>query len=132
MKNDNGTFIRPHPRYSWWLKKSNYFQYMMRELSSLFIALFTLILIAGVWQMSFGEEAFTQWLNNLWDRLLWLSLLCFVFATYHSVSWFWVTPKAMPISIMGKPLSGSVIIAAHLLAWILVSAISWLVVAGGG
>ena len=113
MKAENGTFIRHHPRYSWWLRRSNYFQYMIRELSSLFIALFTLILIAGIWHLSVGEQAYHQWSSDLWDGLVWLSVVCFAFATYHSVSWFWVTPKAMPISILGKPLSGSIIIAAH-------------------
>ena len=131
MKTANGTYIRPHQRFSWWLRQSNYFQYMMRELSSLFIALFTLLLIAGIWQLSSGQAAFTEWLSDLWGRFFWLSIICLIFATYHSVSWFWVTPKAMPLSILGKPVPGSVIIAAHLIAWLLISIVSWAVVTGG-
>lgn len=131
MKIDNGSFIRPHQRFSWWLTKSNYFQYMMRELSSLFIAIITLIMIAGIWQLSVSEAAYSKWLTDLWENLFWLSVICAVFATYHSISWFWVTPKAMPLSLNGKHLPGAIIIAAHIILWLLISLASWLVVTGG-
>jgi fumarate reductase subunit C len=131
MKLSNGNYLRTHKRYSWWLGQSNYFQYMMRELSSLFIGAFTLTLIWGVFRFSQGPEAYQLWLMNLWDNLFAYSLICFIFATYHSITWFWVTPKAMPIAIGGKPLPGSVIIGAHIAAWLIISLAGWFITTGG-
>lgn len=131
MKLANGNYQRPLNRYSWWLRQSNYFQYMLREVSSLFIALTTLALIWGIYEFRQGPDAYQFWLTNLWDNLLPLSILCFIFATYHSVTWFWVTPKAMPLMIGGKYLGGHIIIGAHIVAWLGVSAGFWFIVTGG-
>lgn len=125
MKLANGNYQRPHNRYGWWLGSNNYFQYMMRELSSFFIGAFTLTITWGIWQFSKGPDAYTLWLTNLWDNLFWFSFICFVFATYHSITWFWVTPKAMPLSFGGKAVPGPVIIAAHIIAWLVISLIGW-------
>ena len=40
---------------------------------------------------------------------------------YHSVTWFAVTPKAMPVQIGENFLPGFVIAGAHYLAWLAVS-----------
>jgi len=131
MKQANGTYIRPKKRFTWWLGSGNYFQYMMRELSSLFIGAFSLVMVWGLYRLSQGPAEYLLWLSNLWDNFLLFSLLCFIFATYHSITWFWVTPKAMPIQIGGKPLPGAVIIGAHIVAWLAVSVIVWCLAMGG-
>jgi fumarate reductase subunit C len=48
-------------------------------------------------------------------------LVCLVFATYHSVTWFAVTPKALPLMVRGQPVSAKTIIRMHYAAWIAVS-----------
>ena len=131
MKLENGTYQRSYPRYTWWLRKTNYFEYMLREVSSLFIAITALTLIWGIYHFSQGPDAYVLWLSNLRDNLLPGAVLCFVFAVYHSITWFWVTPKAMPLMLGGKRLAGSVIIGAHIIAWLVVSLGFWLVVSGG-
>jgi fumarate reductase subunit C len=50
-------------------------------------------------------------------------LLCLAFATYHSVTWFALTPKAMPLMVKGEPVPGIVIVGAHYVAWAAVSAV---------
>ena len=130
MKLQNGTYLRPQRRYHWWLQRPNYFQYMLRELSSLFIAAFTLTMIWGIWRFSEGPDTYLLWLSNLWNNLLWFSLVCFIFAIYHSITWFWVTPKAMPMSFKGKAIADSVIISAHIIAWLVVSIVVWFLTRG--
>ena len=131
MKLENGTYQKPYPRYSWWLRKSNYFEYMLREVSSLFIAISSLALVWGIYRFSQGPEAYQNWLENLWSNMLPVSILCFLFAVYHSITWFWVTPKAMRIVISDKPLAGNIIIGAHVFAWLAVSLGLWLIISGG-
>ncbi len=132
MKSANGNYIRPTPRFSWWLRKNTYLSYMMREVSSLFIGTFTLMMVWGLYQFSQGEIAYTAWSNGLWNDLFILSLVIFAFSVYHSFTWFLVTPKAMPIKMSGKRVSGSIIIGAHLLLWFLCSLFVWLIFVYGG
>jgi len=132
MKLANGNYIRPPARYSWWLRQGRYWRYMLRELSSLFIGIFSLMLVWGLYRLSQGEAAFSSWSANLWDQMLPLSLLVFVFAFYHSVSWFAVTPKAMPLRFAGKRLTSAFIVGAHLLLWLLVTALTWIAFIYGG
>jgi len=132
MKLANGNYIRPPARYSWWLRQGRYWRYMLRELSSLFIGVFTLMLVWGLYRLSHGEAAFLSWSANLWEQMVPLSVLVFAFAFYHSVSWFSVTPKAMPLKIGGKRLPPASIVSAHLLLWLLVTVIVWIVFVYGG
>ena len=50
-----------------------------------------------------------------------LQLVCLAFAIYHSVTWFALTPKAMPLMIKGEPVPGIAIVGAHYVAWAVVS-----------
>jgi len=50
-------------------------------------------------------------------------LLCLLFAVYHSVTWFAVTPKAMPLSLGGERVADKTIVGVHYAAWGLVSLI---------
>ncbi len=132
MKTANGNYIRPVARFSWWLNKNTYIRYMMREFSSLFIGIFSLQLVWGLFQHSQGEAAYQAWANNLWHNWTLLSLLIFTFSIYHSISWFNVTPKAMPLKFSGKRIPGVIIIAAHLLLWLFCSLLVWLLFVNGG
>jgi fumarate reductase subunit C len=123
MKQSNGNYVRSTDKYAWYLKKPRYIPYMLRELSSLFVGLFSCIIVWGLYQLSQGEVAFTAWTQLLWGKFLWLNLLIFAFAFYHSYSWFMVTPKAMPIKFKGKRVPGFVIIGAHMLLWLMASVV---------
>ena len=132
MKLDNGQYIRPHARFSWWTSQGRYFRYMMRELSSLFIGVFSLVMVWGLYQFSQGEAAFTAWTGNLWNNGLIVSLIALVFAIYHSYTWFVVTPKAMPLKMSGKRISAGAIIGAHMVLWLFASVFVWAIFVYGG
>ena len=77
--------------------------YMIRELTSLFIGLYCALLVIGVFRLARDRQHGTA----LWRRCpaRWgvaLQLVCLAFATYHSVTWFAVTPKAMPLTLKGR------------------------------
>lgn len=119
MKLENGNYIRPSARFTWWLRQERYFNYMMRELSSLFIGIFSITLIWGLYRLSQGEIAFITWINAVWNYSIVLSVVTLLFAVYHSYTWFIVTPKAMPLKLAGKRVPAAVIAGAHLLLWLL-------------
>jgi fumarate reductase subunit C len=39
------------------------------------------------------------------------------------VTWFALTPKAMPLMVRGEPVPGALIVGAHYAAWAAVSAV---------
>jgi len=93
-------------------------QHMAQELTSVFVAASGLILLFGLRALAAGEMAWLTFLANLNGPLM---LLILVGTLYHSVTWFAVTPKAMPIQTGDSFLPGIYIAGAHYLAWAVVS-----------
>jgi fumarate reductase subunit C len=116
---------RPYMRKverSWWLRQPRYVRYMVRELTSLFVGLYCGLLVVGLVRLSQGHAAWDGFVAAISSPLgVVFQLLCLVFALYHSVTWFALTPKAMPLMVKGEPVPGVVIVGAHYIAWAMVS-----------
>ena len=116
---------RPYVRKverSWWLHHPRYVAYMIRELTSLFVGLYCALLAVGLVRLSQGHAAWDGFVAALSSPLgVAFQLVCLVFAIYHSVTWFALTPKAMPLMMKGEPVPGIVIVGAHYVAWAVVS-----------
>src|SRR5450631_3162003 len=118
---------RPYVRQierSWWLHRPRYVAYMIRELTSLFVGLYCALMAVGLVRLSQGHAAWDGFVTALTSPLgVVVQLVCLVFAVYHSVTWFALTPKAMPLMIRDEPVPGMVIVGAHYAAWAAVSGI---------
>jgi fumarate reductase subunit C len=124
-------YIRELSKTGWWLEQPRYIRYMAREMSALFIGIYGLILIVGLFRLSQGEIAYEAFLATVEGPAgLIFAVVAFIFAVYHTYTWFQVTPKAMPLMFGGKRVPGAIIIAAHWLGFIVVSAALWLLVGG--
>jgi len=124
---------RPYVRQverNWWLRHPRYVAYMIRELTSLFVGLYCALLVVGLVRLSQGPAAWDGFISALSAPPgVVLQLVCLVFAVYHSVTWFALTPKAMPLRIKDEPVPGIAIIAAHYVVW---AAVSIVVLIGAG
>lgn len=108
----------------WWLHQRRYVLYMIRELTSLFVGLYCAMLVVGLIRLSQGHAAWDGFVATFSSPLgMAFQLLCLVFAVYHSVTWFALTPKAMPLVVKDEPVPGKVIIGAHYAAWAVVSVV---------
>lgn len=117
-------YVRPARRYSWWLSQPRYIRYMLREISSAFIGAYMLLLIVGLARLGQGREAYEGFLAAVLSPAgITFSVLTFAFAVYHSITWFSVTPKAMPLRLGGKAVAPMIIVGAHWLGWFAVSLI---------
>jgi len=118
---------RPYVRQierSWWLSRRRYFVYMMREATCLFIALYSALLTDGLLRLSQGPEAWDSYVAAISSTPgVLFQLVCLGFAAFHSVTWFAVTPKAMPLVVKGEPVPPKAIIGAHFALWAVVSLI---------
>jgi len=115
-------YIPPLRRYTWWLSRPRYIRYMLREFSAAFIGAYVLMLVTGLLRLSQGREAYESWLAAVSSPAgIVFGLAVFGFAVYHSVTWFSVTPKAMPFRFRGKAVPPAVIVGVHWFGWAIAS-----------
>lgn len=121
-------YRRPVP-VLWWIRKPSYFLFVMRELSSLFIAWLVFFLLLLVRAVSLGEEdyaAFLEWAASPW--LVALNVVAGAFVVLHTITWFAVTPQAMVVQVGGRRVPGAAIIGAQYAGLAVVSGfVVWLV-----
>ena len=85
---------RPLSR-SWWLQKPAYFKFMIRELTSLAVLAYTLLIIWALWAAA-EAASFSAFYDFLASPLsIVLHLIILVFALYHTATWIALTPKVM-------------------------------------
>ncbi len=114
------TYRRSIPN-TWWLKKSSYFLFMIRELSSVFVALYALCLLSQVYAVSQGQESYAAWVaGSLSGRMILLHVVMLLFVLYHTVTWFRISGR-----IFGREGSGALspgaVTAVNYVVWIVVS-----------
>jgi fumarate reductase subunit C len=122
---------RPYERpitSEWIFRHPRYVRYMVREFSCLFIGGWTLLMVWGLKALSEGPAAWAAFLALLkTPASIVFHLLALAFAVYHSVTWFNLTPKAMPVQLGEEFLPDWVISGAHFAAWAVLSAgVLWL------
>ena len=125
---DDLLYRRPVPIW-WWLRKPSYFVFVMRELSSFFIAWYVFYLCLFVRAVGRSEAAyddFLEWATSPWVVVV--NAVAFVFVLLHTVTWFSLTPKAMVIQVRGERVPPAAIIGAQYAGLVAVSAfVTWLV-----
>jgi fumarate reductase subunit C len=116
----------------WWLERKGYIAFILRELSSIFVAWFVVYLLLLVRAVSRGESnyhEFMSWSAHPWTLLL--NLVSLLFVVFHSITWFKLAPQATVVHFQRKRLPGTWIAAANYLAWALVSAlVAWVLIGG--
>lgn len=121
-------YIRPME--GWWLKHPFYRKYMVREATSIFVGIYAVILLEGLMGLASGEAAFNAWLQAMQNpAAVIFHFIALAAALYHTVTWFKVAPKVMPVIIIGKQkVTEKTITTAHYVAAvILYSILLWMV-----
>jgi fumarate reductase subunit C len=125
-----------HPRWYrarastyWWLSRWSYFAFILRELSSIFVAWFVVYVVLLVRAVSQGPSPYQQFLD--WSAnpiVLFLNFVTLLFVVFHAITWFNLAPQAMVVHMRGRRVPGSLIGASNYLAWVVVSALLvWLI-----
>lgn len=123
-------YIRPLAKSTWWLSQGLYTSYMVREVTCIFIGIYSTILIWGLMRLSEGKDAWMGFVQALGGELsIAFHAIALFFVLWHTFSWFNVTPRAMRIQTGDHFLPGPVIVGAHYGGWVVVS-IVFLWVAG--
>lgn len=122
------TFVRPMA--GWWRKNPFFVRYMIRESSSVFLAIYALILLVGLLRLSQGEAAFDGWRAALTHPVSilfhWAALLT---VGYHAFTWWMVAPKTAPdIRIAGRAIPEMLISGGGMLATVGASVVVYVIV----
>ncbi len=115
-------YVRTVSPTTWYMRNGRYIRYILREVSSLFIGLYMAGLAMSLMRLAQGPKAWDAYVDGLSSPVaLVFHALAFVFATYHAMSWFNVTPKAMRIRRGDDYVPGPLIVRAHYILWGVVS-----------
>ena len=115
-------FVREVPRTSWYLRHPRYMRYMAREITCIFIAIYTVILIVGIARLAEGQAAYEGFLQVLrTPGSIAFHIAALVFSIYHSFTWFNLAPKAMPVRVGERALPHEVIAGAHYVGWVILT-----------
>ena len=107
----------------WWLERRSYLIFVLRELSSVFVAWFVVYVLLLINAISAGSTEYEQFLD--WSGRTWvvvLNVVALLFVLLHAVTWFSLAPKAIVVRTRGRRVPPRVILAAHYLLWLLLSA----------
>jgi fumarate reductase subunit C len=126
------TVLRTYrPRIStwWWTRKRAYVVFVLRELSSIFVAWFVVFMLLFLWAIGRGEAAyrsFIDWAGSPW--VIALNVISLVFVLLHTVTWFALTPQAMEVRVEGHKVPAFHILAGQYTGLVVVSGfVAWLV-----
>ena len=128
-----------HPRWYrrrmpvlWWLKDRAYVKFVLRELTSVFVALFALLYLWQLRALAQGPDAYAQFVGRLQSPLfLTVDIVALVFVLFHTITWFNAAPAAVVARVRGKKVPAGIIIGSQYVAWVLGSGIiAWIFMRG--
>ena len=123
-----------HPRLStfWWVGRWAYLKFILREVSSVFVAWIVIVTLLQIRALKHGPAAyagFEQWMTR--PLVMALNALSLFFVIFHAVTWFNLAPQAMVVRMRGKRVPGAAIAAGNYLAWLVASAVlAWILLRG--
>jgi fumarate reductase subunit C len=122
-------WYRPHVSVYWWLGQWQYLKFILRELSSVFVAAFVVVTLLELRALRHGPAAyarFDEWLRS--PAAVVLNLVIFLFVLFHTITWFNLAPSAIALRIRGRRMPDVLIAAANYGLWLLLSlAVAWVV-----
>lgn len=130
--------MKPVPRYTefhprwyrcrvstyWWVGHRRYLKFLLRELSSVFVAYFVGLTLWQVRALAQGPEAYERFQQTLRSPFtLALSGASLFFLMVHAVTWCNLAPLAMVVRVLGRRVPDWVIAGGNYAAWLVVSAV---------
>ena len=116
----------------WWSRQWSYFRFILRELTSVSVAYFVVLTLLLLFALSRGERRygeFLEWLRS--PLMIALNAIALAFVLFHTITWFNLAPRAVPVWVRGKRLPDLLITAPNYVAWLAISAVvAWVVLRG--
>ena len=116
----------------WWLGRWPYLKFILREISSVFVAWFVIETLLQINALVDGPEAWVDMQDFFMNPIvIAANVISLFFVCFHAITWFNLAPKAMAVRIGGKRVPGILIAGPQYVAWAVVSAaVAWLLLRG--
>jgi fumarate reductase subunit C len=116
----------------WWLGRWPYLKFIMREISSVFVAWFVIETLLQINALVDGPEAWVEMQDFFMNPIvIAVNVISLFFVCFHAITWFNLAPKAMAVRVGGKRVPGILIAGPQYVAWVIVSAaVAWLLLRG--
>ena len=115
----------------WWLERWTFTKFVLRELTSVSVGYFAVVLLIELRALRRGPQAYADFLGMMKSPLFAVfNGIAFLFVLYHALTWFHLTPKALVVRLGGKRVPDSLILALNYLAWLALSAAVILIMRG--
>jgi len=121
-------YHRPMPA-NWWLTNRAYLMFMIRELTSVFIAIYLVLFLVLINRIAAGPDAYHAYLAFLaTPGMLAFHIVALAAALFHSITWFNLAPKGLAVRVGERRVPDAVIVGSNFAAWIMVSILlAWIV-----
>lgn len=113
----------------WFLKRKPYLLFIIREMTSLFVAAYAVILLIKLNAIRQGPEAWEGLLASLSTPFsVILHTIILLFILFHTFTWFNLAPTATVLKVGKKKVPDGAIITANYVMWIVLSiGIGWII-----
>lgn len=121
-------YRQPVPRL-WWLRRPTYLLFILRELSSLFVAWFVAYLLLLIYAIGQGAAAYQRFLDlAAHPVMIAVNAVALAFLLLHAITFFQAAPQTTVIRLRGWRVPPLLLAAPIFGAWLVVSALLvWLV-----
>ena len=86
----------PRPGATWWLRNRRYVFYMVREFTSIPIAIWVMLFVVEISRLGAGRTGYQPFGGPIW---IVFSLICLVFALWHSITFLGLAGRIIRIPL---------------------------------
>jgi fumarate reductase subunit C len=109
---------KPSMGAGWWLRKGHYFWYMVREFTAVPLAVWLLWFLVEIQRAQRGASGYYPHSST---GFVIFSVICLLFALYHSVTFLSLAGDILHFKVMDKPVSSRLVVAAMFGMWLVAS-----------
>ena len=110
--------FKPVMPTGWWTRQRHYFWYIVREFTSLPLALWLLWFLVEVQRASAGPDHYTP--HGSIGFVI-FSVICLAFALYHSFTFLSLAGVIINIKLFDKPIPSRLIVLSQFALWAIAS-----------
>jgi fumarate reductase subunit C len=115
-------YVRKYP-LTWWLRPGPFLRFAAREITSMFAAIFSGLMLLFLFALSRGREqyeGFLRWLKL--PGVVAISVIVLAALLYHMGTWFRLTTHILEVRVRRRVLPRRVVLAGLVIVWLGVSA----------